>query len=167
MIKVERCLVMLTPLEVQIAKFVGGQRQEQAAGRANQRDLDPAKARIAHELGAAGQMVVYKHFGRYWEPPINTFQRVDGNGLKVTTRGSEWDRAGWLPIPPDLPDRARVVMVTFTGGTTPQGGREFRIAGWITAQDGKAVGPPLALAGRRPTHCVPQDRLLPIDALLL
>jgi hypothetical protein len=145
--------VRLTWSEVLIAANVGVMRNVQCL-RGN---LEPSASMGLDNTwtpnieGAAGEMAVAKHFGRYWNGNIGDLKADDVGPLQVRTNTSR--RLDDLILrPKDRDDRVYISVLSFLP--------EFVLCGWITGIDGKREEwLREGSLGRPPCYFVPRDAL--------
>jgi hypothetical protein len=148
--------VTLTPFEVAVAGFVGVLRNTESMrkkSKDNYRGDNPFEINV---VGAAGEMAAAKYLNVYNRLGINTYHGADiGIGLQVRTVTKP---DGELPIREGDKPEELFIMVQ---GKVPT----FRICGFISAAEGRAVGRVANPFGGKPATFVAQSLLHPIEEL--
>lgn len=148
--------VRLSTYEVMVAAEVGKMRtvSSMKADYPNRHGM-PERDWDADIEGAAGEMVVARAFGLYWDCSVNTFKRADlPFRIQVRTTAQKS-----LIVRPDDDDEDVFVLVR---GRSP----EFEVAGWMLGRDAKRDCWSQAPNGRPAAWFVPPDALSPPEALI-
>lgn len=150
----EKNVIVLSPVEMEIAAHVGARRQLENLIKHRQ-DAHGAPRDggwSLHIEGAAGEMAVAKWANRHWNGNLGDLDADDVGRLQVRTR-SRHDYE--LILHPSDPDDRAFILVT---GLAPC----FVLRGWIWARDGKRQEWWRDPAGGRPAFFVPQSVLRPM-----
>lgn len=144
-------LVTLELHEIEMAVQVGLRRRLEAL-RAGMRDRhgfggdNPWEGDIQ---GAAAELAVAKHLGRYWDGSVNTFKRGDVGEVQVRSTPR---KDGSLIVRRSDSDTDHFILVT---GAIP----EFNVIGWISGAAAKSDEFKKSPNGRPPAWFVPQRAL--------
>lgn len=150
-------LVHLTDDEIRLARMIGDLRLEHSRGmNAHRSTVRTEQDRQADEhLGCMGELALAKRLGIAWAPTLYTFRDEPNVGsFDVSTTRNPTHCL--IVRDNDVPSR-RMVLVT------DQGGGLMWVRGWITAEEGRAVGQVRNPGGRRPSWFVNPANLHPLD----
>ena len=150
--------ITLLPHEVILAAQVGRRRHFQAVmeGKKDRHGFDGDPLRI-HVEGAAGEMVVSRALGIYWDGSVGTWKANDLPGIQVRTRSEHWHD---LLIRRDDDLTARWVLVTGKIKLPT-----YRVHGWVYGHEANKRDFLKTHGGRPPAWFFPQSLLRPIETL--
>ena len=153
--------ITLTSAELLQGAIVGVMRyvQNVKRGSVDRKGAETAKnGWQVHITGAVGELVVAKHFGKFWSGSIGNTKAADVGNLQIRTAFAGGRTAPHLILHADDDSDAPYFLVSGSG-------LDYEIYGWIMGRHGKAPqfwGDPFGTG--RPAYWVPASALHAVDA---
>jgi hypothetical protein len=152
------CMVKLTNDEINYCRINAKLRGEDSRNYKSQRVAVGRTDEDIDFTGLLGEVACMKFFGFPTHATLGTFRAADlPHNIEVRTRTAMWHDC---KVRPDDDDSRRVVMAIATGPNAP-----VKIAGWITAFEGKKFKLIDPRQADRNFHAVPQKNLRLIEEL--